>query len=488
MSLLPLQFSRLGVINLVALLMLILLGLVAGIGGMPVLLGLLGIGILILMLLLLRFKPNTADLLLMGAFAGFWIFPLVGRFIKPGLFAYWQFYMVGASLVGIPFFLRSLKDRNNFWMYLALSSFAIFLLCGLMSTMYGHTTTIPAVAFQLFADFKPFLLIIFGFGVRWDKVTEKSVWTMINTVWFFMLVFVLWEWASPAAYYGLFTKIDFSADPANFFPSRAVGFFEHSSMLASASANLAILCAIRMFMNQQFDRKSLFFLIMYLLMLVCSVQRQELLSAVACLGLILMLIKPERVRINTLLAVSAMVVLLGTFWIVFSDNMTKEASTWGLGEGGHVEHPRAQIFAGSVLLADKNFPLGSGLGTYGGAGAEKYNQAVYEELGFKNYWWYGRENYLMDMYWPNPIAEAGYIGSGFLLLAYFFLFAHAVSRALKNTGPPRAYWLGAASSMLYMLQLSMSSPSFQDARLLFIPALLYGWANAKEKEQADATS
>ena len=134
---------------------------------------------------------------------------------------------------------------------------------------------------------------------------------------------------------------------------------------------------------------------------------------------------------------------------------------------------------GAWRVASDYFPIGAGLGTYGGAGAAKFDDTLYRDLGFGRYYWFGKESYLTDTYWPNSIAETGFIGA-VLLLAYFgLILVYATRRSIEAEGSRKIYWIAAAGALAYMLMLSLTSPSFQDPRLFLLPALLFGIAYSR---------
>ncbi|MBK8018943.1 MAG: hypothetical protein IPK20_21060 [Betaproteobacteria bacterium] len=142
-----------------------------------------------------------------------------------------------------------------------------------------------------------------------------------------------------------------------------------------------------------------------------------------------------------------------------------------------MEHPRAQIITGAWGIAQHYAPLGSGLGTFGGAGAAKFDQSLYEDLGFGRYWWFGKRDYLLDTYWPSALAESGFIGAALLFLAYLAMVMYATHRFRQSMDKARTYWAIAAAGMLYMLLTSATSPAFQDPRLFLLPALMIGLAH-----------
>lgn len=329
-------------------------------------------------------------------------------------------------------------------------------------------------------------MILFGFAVVWNNRTQEFVWRIVHWFWLPALIFVAWEWVSPSSYFHLFTKPgEPSPDPTGVFPSRAIGLFEHPGMLANFCADTILLTVVGFMTQSQSRLRYALLFILYVIIMICSVQRQELVNIIICVGFILILARPERIKRNISIVIPAGFLLFSVFWVMYADNIEMEIAGWGIGNGAHVEMPRAQLVIGGVEVANRYFPLGAGLGTYGGAGAKNYDLSLHEDLGFDNYWWFKKEDYLMDTYWPNPMAETGYFGAVFLLLSYLCLLIYPTIKAIKASEKSRPYWLATAAGVLYMLMLSFSSPAFQDPRLFFIPALLFGWSYSKEKNVAE---
>lgn len=413
----------------------------------------------------------------------YWVFitalllPLPITFFKKytniSFFGAWQVIICFFSLLFINDFLKVARQQR--FIQLFLLAFFLFITFGIFSTFTGRSQ-FYATAYQFISDLKPLLAVSLGFALRWDSRMERLLFIVIRWLWLPAILLVFFEWAMPNLYFNIFSagygKI--SADPTGLLPSRASGFFDHPAMLASTSAAFCLLAVSRaLILNQQ--RKIYWFLAsMYFLLIVFAVQRQELASCMAVIFLIYLLAEPKHFKTRVLQVLALSVLSVVAFWSVFSKTFIDEAAAWGFGTISQIEHPRAQIFSGAWQIALEYFPFGSGLGTFGGAGAEKFDTSLYEHLGFKNYWWYGKEDFLMDTYWPNSIAETGIFGAISLLMSYIFLFVFALNQCLKVGSDVQHYWAATTAMMGYTLLLSFSSPSFQDLRLFLLPALMFG--------------
>ena len=438
--------------------------------------------------LLYRSGDGSREWLLWLLLGGLLALPMLARVAAIGLFGPWQLALLGLSVLGIARFAADVRESG--WLKLAVWAFAVSLVLALASSWAGRTRPV-AGAYQLFSDLKPLMLVCLGYALRWDENTERWLWRVVKWAWVPMLMFVVFEWAAPGPYFQLLYRGagSPSVDPTGLLPSRAIGLFEHPSFLASIAALFALLCMGRTCSVVRGEGARWGWLVVvYGLLIVCSVQRQEMAACALALAVIVLLSRPDKLVRNLIVVALVATPVVAAFLFVFADNIQREAAYWGLGPATTaIEIPRAQLYVGAFQLAEQRFPLGSGLGTYAGAGAEKFDASLYYELGFRNYWWFGKQDFLMDTYWPNPIAEMGFAGAGFLLLSYLALLAHAVSRARRERyGVAHGYWLAAAGMMLYTLVLSISSPAFQDPRLFVIPAIMFGVASWQAKRETHA--
>ena len=449
-----------------------------GVRAAVLLFGLLG-GVWLLGVLFLG-TPRLYDRIVIGTFALYLALPSLLKAFGLAFFGPLQGLVYALAFKGIRPMWRARRDIP--YLQGALMCFAAFMLLGLTTSFVGRSTFLAA-AFQFLSNLKPVLLVALGFAVAWTATGEKAFWFLVRWAWLPMLLLVAFEWVAPGGYQKIFAYSgDLSPDPSGLLPSRAKGLFEHPSFLANASAQLALLCLATAACRPAGRRLGPALLgAAYLVTLVTSAQRGEQFSLLIS-GLLAAVVVMQR-AVKLRIALSVSVVLLGLgFWSVFSADIAREATTWGIGSSGQVEHPRAQIFRGAFEVASREFPLGSGLGTYGGAGAEKFDLSLYDELGFRQYWWYLVEDYLMDTYWPNSIADTGYIGAVLLLSSYLLLSVAATVRARACPQPQaKAYWVTACCGMWFMLSNSFSSPTFQDPRLFLLVAIMFGIAYRAER-------
>ena len=436
---------------------------------------------LLLLIFLASVPENGRDVLLFAAMIGWFGLPLLQKTLGLDLYAYWQVFLLGAAFLGFAKFGRAVSSSSLLTVGVIL--FGLYTALGLLSSYLGRTVPMAGL-YQFLSNLKPLMLIVLGYALAWGRTTEQIFWMIVRWFWAYALVFVVFGWVAPGLYQHAFPFPGRpSPDASGLFPSRALGPFVHPSFLSSTSAVFGLLCIAKYILDPTRRSAYLALSLIYAVLLITSVGRQEIAAFVLAAAFAFLLARPKQYLQRVIVA--GVLVAAGSlmFWLAFGDYIVRESAAWGFNSLGKFDHPRAQIIYGSVLIAMRYFPIGSGLGTYGGAGAMKFDHSLYYELGFRQYWWFERQGYLMDTYWPNSLAEAGVIGAVFLAAFYVVLWLFATVRSVHATGSGRLYWIAAASGMIYMLALSFTSPSFQDPRLFLIPALMFGIATQLDGRQ-----
>jgi hypothetical protein len=439
----------------------------------------------VLMLVFLAVFPTTGrDLLFFAALAGLICLPIVHKVLGIAGYGFWQVFVFATALLGLPALLR-LISRSRLLTGASIC-FLLFLFLILTSTYFGRSRPAAAI-YQFVSDLKPFLLLAFGLAIAWTAPAEKTFWFVVRWFWIWELAFVVFGWVAPGVYEKVFPVPGaYWKDPSGIFPGRALGPFVHPSILASISAFFGLVCIIKSFLDS--ERRIMFRLLaaVYFALVFFAVQRQEIVSFILAAAFVVVIVRPEQLGSRVLLAIAMLGAGAVFLWVAFSEFIIRDAATWGFNSLGRWDNPRALLYYGSFVLAKLYFPIGAGLGTYGGAGAMKFDLSVYDELGFKQHWWFQDEVFLIDTYWPNSLAESGFFGAALLLMFYCLVLLYAVIRSVKSKSRARLYWIAFAASTVYMLLLTFSSPAFQDTTLYFLPALMFGVAAKIEQQESAA--
>ncbi len=352
----------------------------------------------------------------------------------------------------------------------------LFLVVSLVSSILGRSKPLAAI-FQLITNAKFIFMIVLGYCLAWSVRTEKAFWGLVKWSWLPIGLIVAWQWGYPQSYFKLYNhELVEPPNPISFFPTKALGPFQHASYLA----NYVSICLLALFAGRKYINLGVGVLIFiasaYLFLLIASGERQELMSVAAAVIIgSISRFKGLSFGLATIAGLFLFSALSAALFSLFESQITKEIWQWGV--SGYVRdlHPRSALYQYSILVANQYFPLGSGLGTYGGAGAAKFDHSLYAELGFARFWWFEKENFLMDTFWPAYIAETGWIG-----FALFFgaLLALVISsyRSMRDAIDEkcRTYCSLAFCAMFYFFLLTFSSPAIQDPGLFLIPAAIFG--------------
>ena len=131
-----------------------------------------------------------------------------------------------------------------------------------------------------------------------------------------------------------------------------------------------------------------------------------------------------------------------------------------------------------MYLANNHFPLGSGLGTFGGVGAQKFDHSLYDQLGYGRYWWYLKNVFLVDTYWPNFIAEAGWLGAAAIAACAIGLVLVSLLRAWRaESMEEKQIWGMAFVGQFMLVVVSLTSPLYSDPNLAAIAMMFFGIAS-----------
>lgn len=434
----------------------------------------------LLVMLTLTFNSTIPQLLLVVTVSLVFLLPLVHKVSGVILYGYFQAAVMALGVLGLPRLWQTV--RGSAALRWSAAAFAGFLLLAAISTFHVSRSILSAALYQIASDIKFPMALTFGLYLASKADAAALLDRAIPVFIAVSVVFILFQWSAPGAYMSAFRGAA-PLEPAFLFQlSRATSIFHHSSLLAAVATMLALHCAAKCFVDGRRAGVAWLNCAGLVLLLLVSMQRQEIFAFVlVCAGLYLAAGRKigKRMMIAIVLSVAALVVFVALFGKSFSD----EALLWGIGSRHAPNHPRAQLYVGALQIAKTYFPFGSGLGTFGGAGAANYDLSMFYKLGFGNYWWFRKEDFLLDTYWPNSLAEAGYIGALLLFLHYLLFLVHAVRRVLvSQSAQVKSAWLCVAGSFSWVLMVSPTSPGFQEMGLIFLPALMFGIAVAAEKK------
>lgn len=356
-------------------------------------------------------------------------------------------------------------------MRLVIYLYGAFLALAVLSTLLGRSHKLAA-GWQLQYDLK--LPLMFALGVlvaNTDSV--HKVWRFILTwTWVYFLPFMALEVASPGLYVKLFGAGDTHANPVFGMLGRLNGPFSHSGYLAIIGGLLAT-GALVQWLN---DRKPrwLVFCFIYFVIVAGTGQRQE--GAAMVLTLLMLFYLDNRRNLIWMVLIGMLFTGTAVFALLYMNHLPFEsiASEWGGGRMSELSE-RAILTENGFAIANQYFPLGSGLGTYGGAGAQKFDLSLFNDMGFGRYSWFRQGLFLVDTFWPSIVAESGYFGMLMMMCCLVLLWCVMFVRAHKAQGPAAVALLSGLSGVSLLLLNSPTSAVLSDPRGAFVFWLLAGW-------------
>lgn len=453
------------------------IGLAIGADAWPIGVAVLGVAIIIPATFLLAEKWNQPiwDVIFWMIASATVVLPIIHKITGWSLYFVLELLLIftaPALALNVGKFLRELPA----WRWLV-TFLAAFVVISILSSIFGRSTPLAGV-YQFLTNFKFLFILLLGFALAWTTTSEKYHWSAIKWFWLPQAVLMFWQWGHQSSYFAVFSGVDYiSSDPFGTLPSRGLGTFQHPSFLAAFASFFGLASWVRWL----FKRETAYLLLscIYLFVLLGTTERQEILAFIVLIGTSVVLIARPHSRVLVVVGTAGAIGILGyAIWPHISDNFIREFTQWGIIGSQRIEHPRAVIYITAVRLANDHFPLGSGLGTFGSAGAMIFDRSLYFELGFQSYWWFLKKNFLMDTYWPNFVAETGWIGALFMLCSFACLGKLSINCVTKSVTPDqRIFATLALMGMGFMLMLSLSSPAFQDPSLFLIPGVWIGIAH-----------
>jgi hypothetical protein len=365
--------------------------------------------------------------------------------------------------------------RRDPYLLLSLLAFCIFLGFALASSVVEHSKRLAA-AWQFFYDLKWLFMLSIGLLTTWDDQTQHLLRKLICWSWTLILPLVLFEAVAPGVYNTVMNATPLPHDNPLLggLIAHLRGPFVHSSYVSSFSSFMAAGCLI--FSRTEGWSSYAFPFASYFALMMMAGERQEFADWIVLMCILLWLEhRSARLVLPTMagFGIVGLIALTEYSSIGFLRKLAAEWNFSGLASG---LSERGILTLYGAKIANMNFPFGSGLGTYGGAGAQKFDQSLFIQLGFLRYWWFREGQFLVDTYWPNFIAESGWIGAGCALVANIVIGLRLWLLAYRPQDNNRRLFLLAFSAFLVMFMDTMTKGMIADPRGVFIFWIVIGMA------------
>ncbi len=348
-----------------------------------------------------------------------------------------------------------------------------YLVICFLSSLTGRSSVMPAI-WQFQYNFKWPLMFGLGCLIVWGASPTRQLLRIVQYSWVLILACIILEIADSSLHAQLFgVAADLHQNPILGFGLRYSGPFTHPGYLAITCALLAVAAMAQIMAGK--NRAWLILFLIYLVLIMLSGQRQELL-ALAITMIVFVAIRGWKYW-YLILCTTVMAMLISFIVLINLDHIPMETTLaqMGLMDTTTPLSERTILSVEGVGVANQYFPLGAGLGTYGGAGAQKFDQSLFTELGFSRYWWFRQGRFLTDTFWPSVIAESGYFGLALQFLLFTILWLELVRRTFREFGTSLyAASLTAVGALTLLLANSPSSIVHTDPRGSFLFWLLIG--------------
>ena len=367
-------------------------------------------------LCLVHFRGARNDWIFWTIFVSVFAASLVGALLKQQLTSIYT----GMLLVASPVIVLSIYQhwRLSYHLPLCTALVLAFFAVGLVSSILGRSHFLAAT-YTIIMSLKPFILAGFGAMLLWTPRSDRIFTWLLRWMWLPLLTLTALQWFTPGVYGELFplgTKIEGNPFVPGF--PRAFGGFPHPGVLAITAACFGLYCLTDAILSKRFIL--VLPVLLYSTLIIMSGQRQELAAFLLTGALLIAVIRwrPSLLQISLVAAISVILVLV-LLYLFFPENLQKELQNWGLAYSSESYSPRAIIYGDSINVANQYWPLGSGFGTFASPGSVKFDQSLFDLLGYTSFWWYTTESYLHDSYWAKYIAETGWLG--FIIVGVFYL-------------------------------------------------------------------
>lgn len=404
-------------------------------------------------------------------------FDLISPIQTSGLMEIWLIFLAPLLLFRWVYFINTSALAKVLCITFGLSFFL-----GLLSAFLNHVPA-KAVLYQTAYNLKLPLMLALGLKVGWTSFGEKWVARSAILIAFCIAAWLVLEISAP----GLYRSIAINLKELSYTPNpllkglmrRLSGPFVHSSELAYFSALFLLFFVVRDL--GKIGSKALNWILgsVFAVFLILSGQQQETAAAFVAVAALYFLFKTRAAFSTGLLACMVASVLLVLMLFALGDEqLAKLGAEWGILPATHaLSSARPVLFRDAFELANGSFPLGTGLGSFGGIGAKLFDRHVYELLGYHRYWWYRQDLFLLDTYWPNFIAETGWIASLALFSAISGLVLYSFNQAWRATDRlEKRTWSIAFGSQFVAVSISLTSPIYSDPNMVAFPFLFFGMA------------
>jgi len=359
------------------------------------------------------------------------IHPFVKKFDLGIYLQYYDKVEEALLILVFPYLLRGLLILWNIriWGPITVFAYLCYLFWGSLSWLFSPLK-IEAFALQFLLELKMPILAMAFIGAGDTKWIIKKFLPYSKMILLLSIALIIWQFVLPESYNTFFSA---GAHQGAFFLlqerlPRAAGIFWHPGQLATFSATMCGFYIIQLGIKK--GKKQLLWIILSFFVLLTTFSRNETFAMIIGLLVVYFFFRREKFYGEKFISFT---VLTGLLYFILIPIILPYVKFTMYNELGFLDFwgaraARVAFYAKSFLLANIKFPLGGGLGGYGGHAADVYSSPYYLYLGFQKYWWFQRNTFLTDTFWPHVIGESGWFGFFSYCLCLFALFKILVGK------------------------------------------------------------
>ncbi len=352
-------------------------------------------------------------------------------------------------------FIRLVRNRYGFWVILF---FFLYIMMGILSGIQEYVP-LKQMLFQFALEMKYLLVICIMFGIPLGSLNwfVHRFFVFAKLVLLASIPLVVWQFSDPSTYHSFFLA---GGDQGKFFLpdgtglERASGVFWFTGQFALFSG-ISFIYFLFLYLEKK-DKNQMIWIILSFSLLLSTFSRGEIVGTMLGVAFVLFLTlkRIRRILFIAILSCSLLIAypIIKPFFVDAYHRLGLDAIQYSIA-------PRTVYYYYSIVIAMKFFPLGSGLGTFGGYASVVFDSDIYRALGFDSFWWYNTKSAMTDTFWPHILGESGILGFLFFLSSLFFLIFISI-KGVKNKNNALAISYSAVAAMILISFNSLTAPNF----------------------------
>lgn len=382
-----------------------------------------GLCVLSVILVITYFKPGSV-ILLLGYYLLFndYIVSQVGKFSLLGmLLDRSEEAIILVCLCSFP--LKLLLSKKKFITLRPLDFLLIMLIIvSILSSLINHFAPLMESFIDLVLLLKGFLVLYIFLNIEFSVEQLNNVIKVIFSIGLLNLIVGIFNVISPS----FFVALIHSQVPIQYrfgLPS-AQAFFIHPGRFGWFMGFLFCFCVSFYFVQK--NKKGLLLGLLFFFGLIISFRFKPIMGAFLALCITVFLL-PSKIRLKYFISLIIFLFIIGVLFGPFIYKLAQNKIYYYLNNSQINNVARTMLYKTSLLISRDFFPLGAGLGTFGGWVSVLRYSPLYSRYNLTSV--FGLDEggkFIMDTFWPYLIAETGYFGFLIYCIILCYLFIRLV--------------------------------------------------------------